>query len=245
MKNSNQSINNISQLEDKVGYNFKDKGVISTAITHSSYANERKTKKIKYNERIEFLGDSVLSLVISEYLYKMYPDLPEGELTVTRAKIVCENSLSKGAIDIGLGNFLLLGKGEELSGGRNKISILSDAFEALIGAIYLDGGFNTAREFILKYMENIIKSCVEGKIFYDFKTQLQEIVQQNGEQHISYNVVDESGPDHNKAFVTEVRINDVITGHGKGHSKKESEQNAAKDALNKLESEISKGVLDN
>lgn len=234
MKNGNQRINNISQLEDRIEYNFKDKEVVSTAITHSSYANERKNKKIEYNERIEFLGDSVLSLVISEYLYKMYPNLPEGELTVTRAKIVCESSLSKCAVDIGLGNYLMLGKGEELSGGRNKASVLSDAFESVIGAIYLDGGFDTARGFILKYMENIIKSCVEGKLFYDFKTQLQEIIQQTGEQHISYHVIEESGPDHNKAFVTEVRINDVISGQGKGRSKKESEQSAAKDALNKL-----------
>lgn len=234
MKNSSQSFNTISLLEEKIEYNFKDEEVISTAITHSSYANERKAKKLKYNERIEFLGDSVLGLVISEYLYKMYPNLPEGELTVTRAKIVCENSLSKCAVDIGLGNYLLLGKGEELSGGRNKSSILSDAFEAIIGAIYIDGGFETAKGFILKYMEKIIKSCVEGKLFYDFKTQLQEIVQQNGEQHISYNVIDESGPDHNKTFLTEVRINEVVTGQGKGRSKKESEQNAAKDALDKL-----------
>lgn len=242
MKNSSQPINNISQLEDRIQYDFKDKEVISIAITHSSYANERKNKKLEYNERIEFLGDSVLSLVISEYLYKMYPNLPEGELTVTRAKIVCENSLSRCAADIGLGNYLMLGKGEELSGGRSKASVLSDAFEAVIGAIYIDGGFDTARGFILKYMENIIKSCVEGKLFYDFKTQLQEIVQQNGEQHISYHVIDESGPDHNKAFVTEVRINDVISGQGKGRSKKESEQNAAKYALDKLNN---KGVLDN
>ncbi|MHB8065174.1 MAG: ribonuclease III, partial [Ruminiclostridium sp.] len=162
------------------------------------------------------------------------PNLPEGELTVTRAKIVCENSLSKCAVDIRLGNYLLLGKGEELSGGRNKASILSDAFEALIGAIYIDSGFETARGFILKYMENIIESCVEGKLFYDFKTQLQEIVQQNGEQRVLYNVIAESGPDHDKTFVTEVRINGAITGRGKGRSKKESEQNAAKDALDRL-----------
>ncbi len=242
MKNSSQINDNISLLEDKIKYNFRDKEVINTAITHSSFANERKAKKIKYNERIEFLGDSVLSLVISEYLYKMYPNLPEGELTVTRAKIVCENSLAKGATNIELGKFLLLGKGEELSGGRKKASILSDAFEALIGAIYIDGGFETAREFILKYMENIIKNCVEGKLFYDFKTQLQELVQQNGEQHILYNVIAESGPDHNKSFVTEVRINNDIAGKGMGRSKKESEQNAAKDALDKFNL---KGVLNN
>lgn len=229
--------NSISTLEERINYIFKNKKNLQTAITHSSYANERKTKKLHYNERIEFLGDSVLSLVISEYLYKMYPKLPEGELTVTRAKIVCENSLAKCASDIGLGKFLLLGKGEELSGGRDKISIQSDAFEALIGAIYIDGGFETAKSFILKYMEDIIKSCVEGKLFYDFKTQLQELVQQNGEQHILYNVVNESGPDHNKTFVTEVSINGSIVGKGTGHSKKESEQNAAKDALKMLQTQ--------
>lgn len=233
---TNEKSNNsgLAVLEGRINYSFKDKNVISTAVTHSSYANERKAKKLKYNERIEFLGDSVLSLTISEYLYRMYPNLPEGELTVTRSKIVCENSLSQCAADIGLGEFLLLGKGEELSGGRKKISILSDAFEALIGAIYIDGGFETAKAFILKYMENIIRNCVQGKLFYDYKTQFQEKVQQRGEQHISYSVVDEIGPDHDKTFVTEVSINDVVCGRGTGHSKKESEQQAAKDALDKL-----------
>ncbi|QNU68838.1 ribonuclease III [Ruminiclostridium herbifermentans] len=242
--NNNDLINSLSELEGIIKYDFKDKKILQTAITHSSYANERKSKKLNYNERIEFLGDSVLSLVISEYLYKMYPNLPEGELTVTRAKIVCENSLAKCAADIGLGTFLLLGKGEELSGGRVKSSILSDAFEALIGAIYNDGGFETAKAFILKYMEDVIKSCVNGKLFYDYKTQLQELVQQNGEQNIAYNVIDESGPDHNKTFVTEVCINGLITGKGTGHSKKESEQNAAKDALTKINNG-DKGVLYN
>jgi ribonuclease-3 len=238
----NQNAISTALLEEKIKYVFSDKKIISTAITHSSYANERKSKNLSYNERIEFLGDSVLSLIISEYLFRMYPKLPEGELTVTRAKIVCENSLAKCAVDIGLGDFLLLGRGEELSGGRKKASILSDAFEALIGAIYIDGGFDTAKGFILKYMEGIVRDCVEGKLFYDFKTQLQELVQQNGEHRIVYSVIRESGPDHNKTFVTEVTINDVITGEGKGRSKKESEQNAAKDALNKFDS---KGVLKN
>lgn len=238
----NQNADSITLLENKIKYVFNDKNAIYTAITHSSYANEKKSKKLSYNERIEFLGDSVLSLVISEYLYKMYPNLPEGELTVTRAKIVCENSLAKCASDIGLGGFLLLGRGEELSGGRQKASILSDAFEALIGAIYLDGGFETAKVFILKYMEKIVKDCVQGKLFYDYKTQLQELVQQNGEHNIVYSVIQESGPDHNKVFVTEVRINNVVSGQGTGRSKKESEQNAAKDALNKYDSE---GVLKN
>lgn len=234
MDSNSQISRNIKEIENIVDYIFKDKNIIATALTHSSYANEKKAKKLKYNERIEFLGDSVLSLVISEYLFTKYPNLPEGQLTVTRAKIVCESSLSKCATDIELGKYLLLGKGEELSGGRNKSSVLSDAFEALIGAIYTDGGFETARNFILKYMEQIIKGCVEGKVFFDFKTQLQELVQQKGEQNISYNVVNENGPDHNKTFETEVRINDVIQGRGRGHSKKESEQNAAKNALDKL-----------
>ncbi len=238
MNNTDKShIKDLSLLESRINYVFSDKDKILTAVTHSSYANERKAKKLKYNERIEFLGDSVLGLTISEYLYKMYPNLPEGELTVTRAKIVCESSLSECARDIGLGEFLLLGKGEELSGGRNKNSILSDAFEALIGAIYTDSGLDTAREFILKHMEKIIKSCVQGKLFYDYKTQLQELVQQKGEQSITYHIVMETGPDHDKSFVTEVRINNKAGGQGKGHSKKESEQSAARDALSRFGSQ--------
>ncbi len=234
MNNGIDNNENISYLENKINYNFKDKSIVLTAITHSSYANEKKAKKLKYNERIEFLGDSVLSLTISEHLYKMYPDLPEGELTVTRSKIVCESSLSKCASQIGLGEILLLGKGEELSGGRQKSSILSDAFEALIGAVYLDGGFETARDFIMRSMESIIKSSMQGKLFYDYKTQLQERVQQKGDQQITYIIIDEAGPDHNKTFVAEIRINNAVFGQGTGHSKKEAEQNAARDALDKL-----------
>ncbi len=232
--NIDNNISNITFLENKINYSFKDKSIVLTAITHSSYANEKKAKKLKYNERIEFLGDSVLSLTISEHLYKMYPDLPEGELTVTRSKIVCESSLSRCATQIGLGEILLLGKGEELSGGRRKSSILSDAFEALIGAVYLDGGFATARDFIMKSMESIIRSSMQGKLFYDYKTQLQEIVQQKEDQQISYAIIDETGPDHNKTFVAEIRINNSPIGQGAGHSKKEAEQNAARDALDKL-----------
>ncbi len=226
--------NNITVLEERINYIFSDKTTVLTALTHSSYANEKKAKRLKYNERIEFLGDSVLSLIISEHLYRKYPDLPEGELTVTRSKIVCETSLSKCAADIGLGELLLLGKGEELSGGRSKSSILSDAYEALIGAIYIDGGFDTAKNFILKNMDDVIKNSMQGKLFYDYKTQLQEKIQQKGEQLIVYEVIDEKGPDHNKTFITQVKINNVIFGQGSGRSKKESEQNAAKDALDKL-----------
>ena len=225
---------NISALEERINYVFKDKNTVLTAITHSSYANEKKARKLKYNERIEFLGDSVLGLTISEHLYKMYPELPEGELTVTRSKIVCESSLSRCSTDIGLGELLLLGRGEELSGGRTKSSILSDAYEALIGAIYIDGGLEVAKEFILKNMDGIIKSSMQGKLFYDYKTQLQEKIQQKGEQQITYTVVDEKGPDHNKIFITQIKINGFVCGQGSGRSKKESEQNAAKDALDKL-----------
>lgn len=225
---------NISTLEKRINYIFKDKNTVLTAITHSSYANEKKARKLKYNERIEFLGDSVLGLTISEHLYKMYPELPEGELTVTRSKIVCESSLSKCATDIGLGELLLLGRGEELSGGRTKSSILSDAYESLIGAIYIDGGLEVAKEFILKHMDDIIKSSTQGKLFYDYKTQLQEKIQQKGEQQITYTVVDEKGPDHNKIFMTQIKINGLVCGQGSGRSKKESEQSAAKDALDKL-----------
>lgn len=235
---TNKEISNIPVLEKRINYVFKDKGTVLTAITHSSYANEKKARKLKYNERIEFLGDSVLSLTISEHLYKRYPDLPEGELTVTRAKIVCENSLSRCANDIGLGELLLLGKGEELSGGRSKSSILSDAYEALIGAIYMDGGFETAKAFILKHMDDIIKNSMQGKLFYDYKTQLQERIQQKSEQQITYSVIDEKGPDHNKTFVTQIKINNVICGQGSGRSKKESEQNAARDTLDKLSQQV-------
>lgn len=232
--NSKEEVINIPVLEKKINYVFKDRITILTAITHSSYANEKKAKKPKYNERLEFLGDSVLSLTISEHLFNMYPELPEGELTVTRSKIVCESSLARCAADIGLGELLLLGKGEELSGGRNKSSILSDAYEALIGAIYIDGGFKTAKAFILKHMESIIQNSMQGKLFYDYKTQLQEKIQQKGEQQITYSIIGESGPDHNKTFVTQIEINNVVCGKGSGRSKKESEQNAAKDALDKL-----------
>ncbi len=232
--NPKYETSNISTLEKRINYVFKDKNTVLTAITHSSYANEKKARKLKYNERIEFLGDSVLGLTISEHLYKKYPELPEGELTVTRSKIVCESSLSRCATDIGLGELLLLGRGEELSGGRTKSSILSDAYESLIGAIYIDGGLEVAKEFIMKHMDDIIKSSMQGKLFYDYKTQLQEKIQQKGEQQITYTVVDEKGPDHNKIFITQIQINGLVCGQGSGRSKKESEQNAAKDALDKL-----------
>ncbi|WP_434796903.1 ribonuclease III [Terrisporobacter vanillatitrophus] len=222
-------IYNISKFEEIINYTFEDKSYILEALTHSSYSNEN--KNYKFNERLEFLGDSVLSIVISDYLFKKETNLPEGELTKLRANIVCEESLSEVAGQIHLGEHLLLGKGEEATGGRDRISILADALEAVIAAIYLDGGLEQASKFIFEFMEEIIENSIEGKIFRDYKTYLQEVLQSKGEQHIWYKLVEEKGPDHNKRFVMEVGINDDVLGVGEGKSKKDAEQVAAKSAL--------------
>ncbi len=229
MNINRKAIYNISKFEDTINYTFKNKSYILEALTHSSYSNEN--KNYKFNERLEFLGDSVLSIVISDYLFKKENELPEGELTKLRANIVCEESLSEVALEINLGNFLLLGKGEEATGGRERISILADALEAVIAAIYLDGGIEEARKFIFKYMQKIIQDSIKGKIFRDYKTYLQEVLQSKGEQNIWYKLIDEKGPDHNKRFVMEVGINDSVLGVGEGKSKKDAEQVAAKNAL--------------
>ncbi|MCC3867241.1 ribonuclease III [Terrisporobacter mayombei] len=229
MNVNKKAIYNISKFEETINYIFEDKSYILEALTHSSYSNEN--KNYKFNERLEFLGDSVLSIVISDYLFKKEKNLPEGELTKLRANIVCEESLSEVAGQIHLGEYLLLGKGEEATGGRDRISILADALEAVIAAIYLDGGLEEASKFIFKFMEEIIENSVEGKIFRDYKTYLQEVLQSKGEQHIWYNLVEEKGPDHNKRFVMEVGINDEVLGVGEGKSKKDAEQVAAKSAL--------------
>lgn len=229
MNINRKAIYNISKFEDTINYTFKNKSYILEALTHSSYSNEN--KNYKFNERLEFLGDSVLSIVISDYLFKKENELPEGELTKLRANIVCEESLSEVALEINLGNFLLLGKGEEATGGRERISILADALEAVIAAIYLDGGIEEARKFIFEYMQEIIQDSIKGKIFRDYKTYLQEVLQSKGEQNIWYKLIDEKGPDHNKRFVMEVGINDSVLGVGEGKSKKDAEQVAAKNAL--------------
>lgn len=226
---------NLSQFENTIHYVFKDKQNLILALTHSSYANENKNEKIKSNERLEFLGDAVLNIVISENIFKKHDNLTEGEMTKVRANIVCETSLMKCANEISIGKFLLLGKGEELTGGRARVSILSDAFEALIGSIYIDGGIIKAKNFIYEKMKHIIEGSITGIIFLDYKTQLQEIIQKNGDQKIIYEIVEEKGPDHNKIFVSQVKISDRIMGMGEGKSKKEAEQNAAKAALNKVQ----------
>ena len=231
MKINRRISSNIELFEQKINYEFKNKEYILEALTYSSYSNEN--KNYPFNEGLEFLGDSVLSIVISDYLFKKETKLPEGELTKIRANIVCEESLSEVSKNIHLGKYMLLGKGEEATGGRERISILADALEAVIAAIYLDGGIKCAREFILTNMEKIINDSIKGKIFRDYKTCLQEVLQSNGENNIWYKLIEEKGPDHNKRFVMEVGINDTVLGVGEGKSKKDAEQVAAKCALDK------------
>ena len=218
----------MNKLEQNMGYVFKDISLLKTALTHSSYANEA-GKGTKYNERLEFLGDSVLSLIVSEYLFEAFPKMPEGELTKLRASLVCEKSLAKFSQKLGVGDFLLLGNGEENSGGRTRPSILADAFEALLAALYLDSDMDTARKYVLEFVKEALKESKPS--FKDYKTMLQEIIQQNREESVCYHLVGEHGPDHNKRFIVEVHLNSNVIGHGEGRSKKEAEQQAAKEAL--------------
>lgn len=221
----------IRAFEEKIGYEFKDKTYIQTALTHSSFANEH--KEFNYNERLEFLGDSILGLVVSDYLFRARNDLPEGKLTRLRANVVCEESLSSVARKINLGDHLFLGKGEKTSGGSDRDSILADATEAVIAAIYLDGGFDQAKDFILSNLRDTIAKNIDGNIFRDYKTILQEIIQGNNGK-ISYKLVGESGPDHDKEFEMQVKCGQDTIGIGKGKNKKEAEKEAARDALVKM-----------
>lgn len=221
----------IKDFEKISNYTFQNPKKLKQALTHSSYANEKRMSKLNNNERLEFLGDAVLELVTSHHLFSKYPKLPEGELTKMRASIVCEATLSDCAKEIGLGQFIFLGKGEELSGGRERNSVLSDALEAVIGAIYLDGGLTQAEAFI----KNFILTDIENKqLFYDSKTVLQEMIQQTSQVPLKYILLDEKGPDHNKLFIVEVHFEDKILGKGKGRSKKTAEQEAAYNAILKL-----------
>ncbi len=226
-------MNHLKEFEEIIGYRFSDRSLLETALTHSSFANENRNKNILYNERLEFLGDSVLSLVVSNYLFENYKNLPEGDLTKARATIVCERSLQECATNIELGKFLILGKGEEHSGGRTRASILADAFEALIAAIYLDSDFAVTREWLLGQLYDTILLAVKGKSFKDYKTALQEQMQKKGLADICYEVTGESGPDHCKVFYVQVSVNGKVMGQGEGSSKKNAEQMAAKDALSK------------
>ena len=233
MLNNELYVKELNNLESRINYTFKDIKNLARALTHSSYANENRNKMLQSNERLEFLGDSILNAIISEHIYRRIPELTEGEMTRVRASIVCEPSLMKCADNIELGKCLLLGKGEERTGGRKRISILSDSFEALIGAIFIDGDMEHAREFILSQMEEIIEGSVNGITQIDYKTRLQEIIQKNSDSRIVYEMISESGPDHDKHFKIQVKINELIRGTGQGKSKKEAEQNAARDALEK------------
>ena len=212
------------EFEKNIHYTFNDKELLRTALTHSSYANEKKGK-IRFNERLEFLGDAVLQLITSEKLFKVNPNMPEGKMSKQRAALVCEDALAGYAHEINLGDYLNLGKGEETTGGRKRPSILSDAFEAVIGAIFLDGGMEPAKKFVLHFVDAAHLSL------QDYKTLLQEIIQQNPGEKLSYVVTEESGPDHDKQFTMEVHLNSNVIGKGTGKSKKHAEQAAAKEAL--------------
>ena len=216
-------------LEKNIGYTFHDIGLLKNALTHSSYANESK-KSSGSNERLEFLGDSVLGYVVADYLFRNCPHLPEGDLTKTRAALVCEKACCGFSRQLEVGKYLLLSHGEQNSGGNARPSILADAFEAIIAAIYLDGGMEEARTFILHFVKPMIQTA-RPKPFKDYKTMLQEIIQKNPEESLEYVLTGESGPDHDKHFSVEVHLNSNVIGKGGGRSKKEAEQQAAREAL--------------
>ena len=218
-------------LEEKLGYTFQNRALLENALTHSSCANESRGK-LQSNERLEFLGDSILGMVVAEHLFRNHPDLPEGELTRTRAALVCEDSLVEVAQALGLGDYLKLGKGEEAGGGRTRPSIRADAVEAVLAAVYLDGGIGSARKIIQEYI--LSKEIAGWKASRDYKTSLQELVQRESGQVLKYRLTGESGPDHNKRFFVEVELNGIAVGSGEGRSKKEAEQMAAKAAMEKL-----------
>ena len=222
---------NLQELERTICYQFKEHGLFVQALTHSSYANEHRWNHSRCNERLEFLGDAVLEIVTSDFLYHKYEDLPEGDLTKIRASIVCEPTLAYCAGDISLGEYLLLGKGEEATGGRSRNSVVSDAMEALIGAIYLDGGFANAKEFILRFIMNDIE---HKQLFFDSKTILQEIVQSQTEKPLAYELLREEGPDHNKIFESRALIGEEEIGRGTGRTKKAAEAVAAYHGILKL-----------
>ena len=223
----------IEKFEALIGYQYKNKELLSLALTHSSYSNEKNRSKLSNNERLEFLGDAVLELVSSEFIFETYKEMPEGKMTKLRASIVCEPTLATCTEMIHLGDYLYLGKGEDRTGGRMRKSVLSDAMEAVIGAIYLDGGFANAKEFVLKF----IMTDIEHKhLFYDSKTILQEVVQGEHEQ-LTYVLLGETGPDHDKTFEVGVLIGKKEISTGKGHTKKAAEQEAAYQALLVLEAQ--------
>ncbi len=225
-------LRNLKEFQKQIGYEFKQEQLLRQALTHSSYAHEKNLKGLSDNERLEYLGDAVLELVSSEFLFKNHPEMNEGQMTKLRASLVCEQSLAVCARQLDLGSFLLLGNGEDLTGGRERDSILSDAWEAIIGAMYLDGGFTSAKEFILKY---VLQDIEHKKLFYDSKTILQELIQNKYKQSLHYVLLSEEGPDHNKVFTVQAYMNETALMTGEGRTKKAAEQNAAYQSLLKFE----------
>lgn len=220
-------------LEEKIGYSFRDRSLLENALTHSSYANEHHLGSISSNERLEFLGDSVLGMIVADHLYRTFPDLPEGDLTRIRANLVCEGSLVLVAKEWDLGRYLKLGKGENACGGRSRPSILADAVEAVLAAVFLDGGLAHDRDIIQRFLLDRMEQV--NRASRDHKTYLQELVQRKSGQVLSYELIGESGPDHNKTFQMQVLLNGQPIGQGTGHSKKEAEQAAANAAIERLE----------
>ena len=223
----------MTALEERLGYSFRNRALLETALTHSSYANENRASGIVCNERLEFLGDSVLGVTVADFLYRHFPDMPEGRMTRLRAELVCEQSLHRVALELHLGDYLRLGKGEEHNGGRKRASILSDAVEAVIAAMYLDAGMETAAGFIHRCLLDDVRA-IETPTFTDYKTSLQELVQRHSGQVLSYALVGEEGPDHAKTFRVQVCLNGDPIGRGTGRTKKEAEQTAAANALEAL-----------
>ena len=217
-----------SSLEEKIGYEFQDKKLLLQALTHSSFSNEQKINKHPNYERLEFLGDAVLELISSQFFFEHYPEWKEGQLTRVRSSMVCEPALAYCARDISLQKYILLGKGEEATGGRERDSIVSDVMEAVLGAIYLDGGFEEAKRYVHRW---ILSDLETKQLFYDSKTIFQEIVQEKGLQPVEYVLTEESGPDHDKQFTVSVQVNGQIVGSGSGHTKKAAEQAAAYQAI--------------
>ena len=224
----------LEKLEQVIGYKFNDRDLLAHAMTHSSYANEKHWEKARNNERLEFLGDAVLELVSSDFLFHKNSHMPEGEMTRTRASMVCEQALAYCAGEIHLGEYLMLGRGEEATGGRERASVVSDAMEALIGSIYLDGGFTSAKEFIHKFILNDLEN---KQLFYDSKTILQEMVQGMGREALTYELLGEDGPEHNRVYETCAKIGGREIGRGQGRSKKAAEQMAAYRGILKLKEE--------
>lgn len=224
-------------LEDALGYHFKNEALLREALRHSSYANEHHGGESVSNERLEFLGDSVLGFVTAEFLFRLHPDAPEGDLTRIRARLVCEESLHEVAKRLKLGEYLCLGRGEETGGGRERASILADATEAVIAAVYLDGGIDEACALIHRMLLDDVREVRAAEKRVDYKTALQELVQRKPGRTLSYRLTGESGPDHDKTFTVAVLLGDDVAGTGSGRSKKEAEQMAARDALEKLKTE--------